>query len=756
MNKVLLCASALAWAFMGACTNNGKEAIVDVKSYGFVDLEGAKVSAIIVEYDQEVKGSSVDATKFSITDYAILQEQQHGFEQTIETDKDDIEGNEGQITKVYVNNQPAPSSTGGTDTGKYVIIEVNTDYILTGQNLAFTTTMMAGVQQKGDIEGSRGTIAASNTEVCNYTISERMGRGGRMREVIETDKEKLILPEFAEGSGWTLNYIGNGAFKATDCYSEYTGKYEDFELPYAIFVPKQEVLENHKGNTALTIHMEHAGANDTDPMAAITSSRAAVKHAGDAVQSKQPTIVLVPQIEESRRSTNDLVASSEANTAIWELVDYILDKYKGYIDENKIYGTGQSMGGMTILNMAAQRDNFFAGVVATGAQWSNSYNKTFQNGGERTPENDTISFNGWGLDKENYQNWYYMISDDNILAQTCADDPMATALWQAVADYYAAAGKIIPYDAWSPFDKVDDQNARGKALVTHDNQQPGSGINWIGFTQGDHMSTWKYGYQLDYCFEWLYAQNRQTEMKRGKIAQLRNKWLGRDATGKIKAGSGTAGLNSAQYTPSGPDEIFNEGWTPVSATIKMIDAGSDQAKAAYEKLTDAEKAQVTNRSKIGEEEPAYLTVIDRYMSEVFGKQYAEGEHCVPIHNIVAVDKHNAADILVWGDYWVFNYNQVGDTLKCVSGGSHPGLMHLQQTDKGFEVTAFDQVGDGSSYLPTAKKIFGDKFDAFQAINSDEKKREQLRADVLTNYVKAHNLTATMYQDYGWPAHKLGD
>ena len=159
---------------------------------------------------------------------------------------------------------------------------------------------------------------------------------------------------------------------------------------------------------------------------------------------------------------------------------------------------------------------------------------------------------------------------------------------------------------------------------------------------------------------------------------------------------------------------------------------------------------------VNEQETTYFSVIDRYMSEVFGKQYAEGEHCVPIHNIVAVDESNAADILVWGDYWVFNYNQVGDTLKCVSGGSHPGLMHLQQTDKGFEVTAFDQVGDGSSYLPTAKKIFGEKFDAFQAINSDEKKREQLRADVLTNYVKKHHLTATMYQDYGWPAHKLGE
>ena len=103
---------------------------------------------------------------------------------------------------------------------------------------------------------------------------------------------------------------------------------------------------------------------------------------------------------------------------------------------------------------------------------------------------------------------------------------------------------------------------------------------------------------------------------------------------------------------------------------------------------------------------------------------------------------------------MFNYNQVGDTLKCVSGGSHPGLMHIRQTEKGFEVTAFDRVEDGSNYLPTAKKIFGDKFDAFQAINSDEQKREKQRAEVLADYVKKHGLTATLYQDYGWPAKKL--
>jgi hypothetical protein len=159
---------------------------------------------------------------------------------------------------------------------------------------------------------------------------------------------------------------------------------------------------------------------------------------------------------------------------------------------------------------------------------------------------------------------------------------------------------------------------------------------------------------------------------------------------------------------------------------------------------------------LNERETNYFPAIDRYLVDSIGSQYAKGEHCVPIHSIVRVDERNAEDILVWGDFWVFNYNQVGDTLKCVSGGSHPGLLHIRQTEKGFEVTAFDQVEDGSRYLPTAKKIFGDKFNAFKTISSDEKNRERLRAEVLATYAKKNGLAVTLYQDYGWPAKKLGD
>ncbi len=619
VGALLLSVTAAASCMSRDC----EQPIKSVKSYGFVDLEGAKVSAIIVEYRQEVKASSVDAAKYAITDYTILQEQQNGYAKTIETDRDSVKGNEGQIERVYVNDRPSPSPDGGTSQGRYVIIEVNTDYVLTGQNLVWQTTMMAGVRQTEAIEGVSGTIAPGTEEVGNYTTEQREGWGGRTQTVITTDPAGIILPEFGEGSGWTIHRIGNGAYAAKHCYSEYTGEYYDFELPYAIYVPKKEVLEANRGNVGLTIHMEHAGANSTEPMAAITSSRAAVIHAGKEVQAIRPTIVLVPQIEESRRTTNDLVASSEANAAIWQLINSVLTTYKGYIDENRIYGTGQSMGGMCILNMAAQRDNFFAGIVATGAQWSNNYDKTFQNGGQRTPDNDSSSFNGYGFDRENYQNWYYMVSDDNILVQTCTGDLMAFGEWKAFKEYYEAAGTDIPYSEWDPFLPIEEQEANGMKLLEHDTTKPGCGITWAGFNRGSHMSTWKYGYQVFYPFRWLYAQTRQTEILREKMEGLRNPWLGRDADGKVRKGSGTYRLNSAQFTPNGADVIYSENWTPVSATIKMIDAIPaeeqavdtsqerrgpgrsqsrtdmiEQAKTAYDKLTNAEKAQVTNYQRL--------------------------------------------------------------------------------------------------------------------------------------------------------------
>jgi len=169
----------------------------------------------------------------------------------------------------------------------------------------------------------------------------------------------------------------------------------------------------------------------------------------------------------------------------------------------------------------------------------------------------------------------------------------------------------------------------------------------------------------------------------------------------------------------------------------------EQAKEVQEETIQAEKvvsdAELCNAA------------IEDYLVNVIGKNYAEAEHCIPSPFIVNSDDSNKDDVLVWGDFWVFNYDIVGDTLKTVSGGDHPGLMHLKKTDKGFEVTGFDAVEDGAGNMESAKRIFGDNFDAFWELNSNQEKREDVRLRFIADYVKKHNLPVKMVQDYGWPA-----
>ena len=317
--------------------------------------------------------------------------------------------------------------------------------------------------------------------------------------------------------------------------------------------------------------------------------------------------------------------------AVIRALSLVKDEYAGYIDTTRVYGTGQSMGIMTILNMGAQRDNFFAGAAVTGGQWSNNYDKPFQNNGSpiRTPEVDPISFgikDGQGYEhseewyNENFENWYYMISDDNIFIHTCNSDGMAWGEWNDTAEYFKTAGVVIPYETYDPYLSVAEQDAIDKALYeNNDHTTPGSGIIWSSFTKGNHMSTWKYGWNLDYVFDWLFTQSNETAKARGKVEQLNNEWLGRDEEGNLIEGTGTKGLNSAQYTPRGADKTYTEGWTAIGIVEDAIEAlpdpadvTEDDAKAIeaarelYDKLTDAQKAAIDNYDKLIEDEIALL------------------------------------------------------------------------------------------------------------------------------------------------------
>ena len=136
----------------------------------------------------------------------------------------------------------------------------------------------------------------------------------------------------------------------------------------------------------------------------------------------------------------------------------------------------------------------------------------------------------------------------------------------------------------------------------------------------------------------------------------------------------------------------------------------------------------------------------KYLAEEVSKDYDDAEVHIPTVNIVHIVFTPKDEILVYGDFWIENYNVEGDTLKCVSGGHYPGMM---QVSKDYVVTDFKQAADGEDFDSSAKEIFGDYYDDFMKIYSDSDLRNELRKVTVTDYVNLNGLSVTKFQDEGW-------
>ena len=164
---------------------------------------------------------------------------------------------------------------------------------------------------------------------------------------------------------------------------------------------------------------------------------------------------------------------------------------------------------------------------------------------------------------------------------------------------------------------------------------------------------------------------------------------------------------------------------------------------------DGHKADCIRHIAINREEQAVRQAISDYLVREIGPHYLKGELCVPTLMMV-----HETDSCVWGDFWVLWYNLSGDTLKTVSGGNHSGMMKLSKDGNAICVTDFEQTVDGAGNEASAKRIFGEYFDVYQNMHSNENVREAVRQEQLREYIKNHNLNIHYYQDYGWPAVEL--
>ena len=136
-----------------------------------------------------------------------------------------------------------------------------------------------------------------------------------------------------------------------------------------------------------------------------------------------------------------------------------------------------------------------------------------------------------------------------------------------------------------------------------------------------------------------------------------------------------------------------------------------------------------------------------YMVETVAKNFDAAEYSIPTVIIVHEDFTPEDEVLVYGDYWIENYNGEGDVLKCASGGNYPGCMHVSKKD--YTVTAFDAVADGGDFDSSARDIFGEHYEDFMKVYGDSEGRAENRKITVSDFVNLNHLDFNYYQDEGW-------
>ncbi|MBO5564890.1 MAG: hypothetical protein J5935_04675 [Lachnospiraceae bacterium] len=214
-----------------------------------------------------------------------------------------------------------------------------------------------------------------------------------------------------------------------------------------------------------------------------------------------------------------------------------------------------------------------------------------------------------------------------------------------------------------------------------------------------------------------------------------------------------------------PAEEPAEEVTEESAEETTEEAAAESAEEAAEETTEEAAAEEETTEEAAseeapEEETAYadyvypgddavLKAAYEYMAKEIGSQYMEGQLSIPSVRLVHIDDTEKDAPKVFADFWAYQYDVDGDTLKTVSGGSHPGCMQLKAEGDGYVVEAFEVAADGSEFTESAKKIFGDYYEDFSEMFSDDVQREEQRLQDIADFVTANGLEVTKVEDYGW-------
>ncbi len=409
--------------------------LMDITAVVKIIGDGQKVTAVVIEYKDAINPDSVD-----ISDFEVVGE---------------------EIVSAYVSNKA--DLLAAPVTGNFVILKLKTE-------IDESSAEMGGGPEQQD--GTFGQNISNNSPPAGFTgpqlgqLSDKPAEPVTLTAIVSqigdiaTKTGEIIAAEEIElESNVTLNPDIEGFVQLVFHDEKYHRN-----LMYNLFVP-----ENYDPakKYPLVLFMHDAGAVSNNPVETLTQGLGAVVWASEEDQARHPSFVLAPQY--------DRVIVGDGSKYIVDLdmtIDLIKALMQQYsIDEDRLYNTGQSMGGMTSIAMDIKYPDFFAASFLVACQW---------NPKQVAPIADKPL-------------WIVVSQGDNKAY------PGMNAITEVLKKYGATVTKAV----WNAEADEQTQASNVKKMLKKKRS-----IHYTVFKGGSHRYTWQYAYSIDGIRDWLFRQHK--------------------------------------------------------------------------------------------------------------------------------------------------------------------------------------------------------------------------------------------------------
>ncbi|WP_428738003.1 subtype B tannase [Sulfurimonas sp.] len=264
-------------------------------------------------------------------------------------------------------------------------------------------------------------------------------------------------------------------FKRLQFKDKITGKTMDYNL----YIPKNY---DSKKSYPLVLFMADASTTGKGIWSPLMQGYGGIIWATVESQAEHPSFVLVPAFAGPDNVTHDDWSVSDELGIALRLLKDTVSKYS--IDKDRLYTTGQSMGGMISFYLNANYPDLFAASIFVGSQWDINV-----------------------LNPLTKKKFFYIVSKG---------DEKASKGMKELGDMFKSKGIEFGYTKFDATLSDEQKEEKIQDLLSY-----GYSRNFVQFTEdtvtpkdesgpgGEHMYSFDYAYQLKSVRDWLFKQSKK-------------------------------------------------------------------------------------------------------------------------------------------------------------------------------------------------------------------------------------------------------